>query len=55
MVHRDYDSSETYDKFTVTVDQIEEWLGLNFFTNLPEDLQTKAENNSSWSTFASFR
>ena len=55
MEHRDYDSSETYDKFTVTVDQIEEWLGLNFFTNLPEGLQTTAEKNSSWSTFASFR
>ena len=55
MEHRDYNSGETYDKFTVTVDQIEEWLGLNFFTNLPEGLQTMAEKNSSWSTFASFR
>ena len=54
MEHRDYDSSETYDQFTVTVDQIEEWLGLNFFTNLPEGLQTTAEKNSSWSTFAMF-
>lgn len=54
MDHRDYDSSETYDQFTVTVDQIEEWLGLNFFTNLPEALQTTAEKNSSWSKFASF-
>lgn len=55
MEHRDYDSSETFDQFTVTVDQIEEWLGLNFFTNLPEGLQTTAEKNSSWSTFASFK
>lgn len=55
MEHRDYNSSETYDQFTVTVDQIEEWLGLNFFTNLPEALQTTAEKNSSWSTFASFK
>lgn len=55
MEHRDYNSGETYDQFTVTVDQIEEWLGLDFFTNLPEDLQTKAEKNSSWSTFNSFR
>ncbi len=55
MKHRDYDSSETYSQFTVTVDQIEEWLGLNFFTNLPEGLQTKAETNDSWSTFANFR
>lgn len=54
MDHRDYSSSETYDQFTVTVDQIEEWLGLNFFTNLPEALQTTAEKNSSWSTFKSF-
>lgn len=55
MEHRDYSSGETYDQFTVTVDQIEEWLGLDFFTNLPEDLQTKAEKNSNWSTFNSFR
>ena len=55
VAHRDYEKGETYDQFTVTVDQIEEWLGLNFFTNLPEDLQTKAEKNSSWSTFANFR
>lgn len=55
MEHRDYSSSETYDQFTVTVDQIEEWLGLNFFTNLPEALQTTAEKNRSWSTFASFK
>ena len=55
MEHRDYNSSETYSQFTVTVDQIEEWLGLNFFTNLPEALQTAAEKNSSWSTFANFK
>lgn len=55
MEHRDYEKGETYDQFTVTVDQIEEWLGLNFFTNLPEGLQTTAEKNSSWSTFANFR
>ena len=55
MEHRDYNSSETYSQFAVTVDQIEEWLGLNFFTNLPEGLQTTAEKNSSWSTFANFR
>ena len=55
MDHRDYEKGETYDQFAVSVKQIEEWLGLNFFTNLPEDLQTKAEKNSSWSTFKSFR
>lgn len=55
MEHRDYNSGETYGQFAVSVKQIEEWLGLNFFTNLPEDLQTKAEKNSSWSTFANFR
>ena len=43
MEHRDYDSGETYSQFTVTVDQIEEWLGLNFFTNLPEGLQTSIQ------------
>ena len=55
MEHRSYSSSEDYDEFAVSVDQIEEWTGLDFFVNLPEALQLTAEKNSSWSTFANFK
>ena len=55
MEHRSYSSSEEYDEFAVSVDQIEEWTGLDFFVNLPEALQLTAEKNSSWSTFANFK
>lgn len=55
MDHRDYSSYEEYDQFTVSVKQIEEWTGLDFFVNLPLTLQSKAEANTSWTTFSSFR
>jgi len=55
MDHRDYSSDEEYDQFTVSVKQIEEWIGLDFFVNLPLTLQSKAETNTDWPTFSSFR
>jgi len=55
MEHRSYSSSEDYDEFAVSVDQIEEWTGFDFFVNLPESLQLTAEKNSSWSTFKNFK
>ena len=55
MEHRDYKSSEEYADFAVSVDQIEEWTGFDFFANLPESLQTTVEQNESWSTFAAFK
>lgn len=55
MEHRDYKSSEKYADFDVSVDQIEEWTGFDFFANLPENLQETAEKNNSWSTFAAFK
>ena len=54
MEHRDYEKNEAYTDFTVSVDQIEERTGFDFFANLPESLQTTAETNTSWSTFATF-
>ncbi len=54
MEHRGYDSSEEYSDFAVSVDQIEQWTGLDFFVNLSEELQTKAETNSNWTTFKNF-
>lgn len=55
MDHRDYSSDEEYDQFTVSVKQIEEWIGLDFFVNLPLTLQSKAETNTYLSTFSNFR
>ena len=55
MEHRSYAKTEDYDEFTVSVDQIEEWTGLDFFVNLPKALQTEAEKNSSWTTFKNFK
>ena len=55
MEQRDDSSDEEYDQFTVSVKQIEEWTGLDFFVNLPLTLQSKAETNTSWTTFSSFR
>lgn len=51
MEHKDY-SDNDYTKYAVSVDQIEEWTGFDFFANLPESLQTTAEQNTSWSIFA---
>jgi endonuclease G len=40
-----------YDKHTATVDQIEAWTGFDFFVNLPDAIETKAEQNNSWDRF----
>ena len=42
------------EEFVVSVDQIEQWTGFDFFVNVPDSYETTAETNSSWSTFQSF-
>ena len=54
MENRVYDD-KNYANCAVSVDQIEEWTGLDFFVNLPKALQTEAEKNSSWTTFKNFK
>lgn len=51
--HKQY-SNNDYTPYAVSVDQIEAWTGFNFFVNLPENLQTTAEKNTSWTTFKNF-
>lgn len=51
--HRDLKGASWAD-FTVSVDQIEEWTGLDMFANLPDSLQAAAEANASWPAFVSF-
>ena len=53
--HRDnYDTGGTnYLPFVTTVDQIEEWTGFDFFTNIG-DLQGGAEDDADWNAFKNF-
>lgn len=51
--HKTYTTS-AYESYAVTVDQIEEWTGFDFFPNLPDTIEVVAENNSSWTTFSNF-
>ena len=51
--HKTY-SGDSYTNYTVSVDQIEQWTGFDFFVNLPDNVEATAERNTSWSTFQSF-
>lgn len=51
--HKDYEGND-YTQYSVSVDQIEQWTGFDFFVNLPDSVETTAETNSSWSTFKNF-
>ena len=41
-------SGSTYSNYTVSVDQIEEWTGFDFFPNLPDSIEKTAETNTSF-------
>ena len=51
--HKDYEGN-AYANYAVSVDQIEEWTGFDFFVNLPDGVEESAEQNSSWSKFSAF-
>lgn len=44
----------TYGEYTVSVDQIEQWTGFDFFVNLKDEKEKPAETNSSWQAFIAF-
>ncbi len=51
--HKTY--SDSYTNYTVSVDQVEEWTGFDFFVNLPDSVEAAAEaQNTSWSEFYAF-
>lgn len=50
--HRTY--TDTFENYATSVDLIEEWTGLDLFHQLPDAIETKAETNTSWHTFARF-
>ena len=43
-----------YASHTVSVDQVEQWTGFDFFANLPDGIEASAESNTNWSTFSNF-
>ena len=56
--HKEYnrsDSDYNYATHAVSVDTVESLTGLDLFTNLPDELESKAETNSSWTAFQSFK
>ena len=51
--HKSYTGS-SYSEYAVSVDQIEQWTGFDFFVNLPDSIETSAETSASWSAFQNF-
>ena len=47
-------SGSTYSNYTVSVDQVEQWTGFDFFANLPDGVEGAAEKNTNWTTFSNF-
>ena len=47
-------SGENWQNFAVSVDDIEQKTGFNFFANLPPTVESSAEQNTNWNTFQSF-
>ena len=45
----------TYSNCAVSVDQVEQWTGFDFFANLPDGVEASAEANTSWSSFQNFQ
>jgi endonuclease G len=47
-------SGENWQNFAVSVDEIEQKTGFNFFANLPPSVEASAETNTNWNTFRNF-
>ena len=47
-------SNSTYTNCSVSVDQVEQWTGFDFFANLPDGVEGSAESNTSWTSFSNF-
>jgi len=53
--HKSTYSAYDYKYNAVTVNTIETYMGIDFFANLPDDIEEKAEANSSITTFKNFK
>jgi endonuclease G len=47
-------TNSSYTSCAVSVDQVEQWTGFDFFANLPDGVETSAESNTNWSSFQNF-
>lgn len=47
-------TNENWQNYAVTVDEIEQKTGFNFFANLPPAVEATAEQNKNWNTFRNF-
>ena len=53
--HKEYSDQYAWTNYSVSVDQIEQWTGFDFFVNLPDSIENAAESASTtWSPFQSF-
>ena len=50
--HKTY--SDDYTNYAVSVDQIEQWTGMDFFVNLPDSVENTVESNTNWTAFQNF-
>lgn len=50
--NRSYKGS--YSDYSTSVDNIEAWTGFDFFTNLADDIEHRAEQNTKWHKFTGF-
>ena len=46
--------SDAYTNYAVTVDQVEQWTGFDFFGNLPDTVEVTAESSNDWNAFLAF-
>lgn len=46
--------SDTYTNYAVTVDQVEQWTGFDFFANLPDSVEVTVESSKDWNAFLAF-
>ena len=47
-------SGKNYVDYAVSVQQLQQWTGFDFFVNLPDSVESVAESETSWSDFGNF-
>lgn len=52
--NKSYPSGTAFSAYAVPVDRIEQLTGFDLFANLPDNLETGCETNTSWETFKNF-
>lgn len=47
-------SGKNYEDYAVSIQQLQQWTGFDFFVNLPDSVESSAESENSWSDFGNF-